>query len=205
MEYVIFLIIVFFFNSLNFSNIYLNKINKDSSQSWTTHIGSSYIWKYHSKIAGIVIFFGDSVLKGLLPIFIAKFMIDFSQLDPINEYYLVPILLTQIIGNNWSIFMRFKGGRGMAIIIGSLLGINAIMAIILYSLYLIIYLRIKDGGPAWIISIWISCIFSLFFSTSLFFCYLICLFLIILKRITGNSLSNNYKIIINRIVFDRDI
>ncbi len=205
MEYVIFLIIVFFFNSLNFSNIYLNKINKDSSQSWTTHIGSSYIWKYHSKIAGIVIFFGDSVLKGLLPIFIAKFMIDFSQLDPINEYYLVPILLTQIIGNNWSIFMRFKGGRGMAIIIGSLLGINAIMAIILYSLYLIIYLRIKDGGPAWIISIGISCIFSLFFSTSLFFCYLICLFLIILKRITGNSLSNNYKIIINRIVFDRDI
>jgi len=132
-------------------------------------------------------------------------MIDFSQLDPINEYYLVPILLTQIIGNNWSIFMRFKGGRGMAIIIGSLLGINAIMAIILYSLYLIIYLRIKDGGPAWIISIGISCIFSLFFSTSLFFCYLICLFLIILKRITGNSLSNNYKIIINRIVFDRDI
>ena len=205
MEYVIFLIIVFFFNSLNFSNIYLNKINKDSSQSWTTHIGSSYIWKYHSKIAGIVIFFGDSILKGLLPIFIAKFMIDFSQLDPINEYYLVPILLTQIIGNNWSIFMRFKGGRGMAIIIGSLLGINAIMAIILYSLYLIIYLRIKDGGPAWIISIGISCIFSLFFSTSLFFCYLICLFLIILKRITGNSLSNNYKIIINRIVFDRDI
>jgi len=205
LEYVIFLIIVFFFNSLNFSNIYLNKINKDSSQSWTTHIGSSYIWKYHSKIAGIVIFFGDSILKGLLPIFIAKFMIDFSQLDPINEYYLVPILLTQIIGNNWSIFMRFKGGRGMAIIIGSLLGINAIMAIILYSLYLIIYLRIKDGGPAWIISIGISCIFSLFFSTSLFFCYLICLFLIILKRITGNSLSNNYKIIINRIVFDRDI
>ena len=205
MEYVIFLIIVFFFNSLNFSNIYLNKINKDSSQSWTTHIGSSYIWKYHSKIAGIVIFFGDSILKGLLPIFIAKFMIDFSQLDPINEYYLVPILLTQIIGNNWSIFMRFKGGRGMAIIIGSLLGINAIMAIILYSLYLIIYLRIKDGGPAWIISIGISCIFSLFFSTSLFFCYLICLFLIILKRITGNSLSNNYKIIINRIVFDKDI
>jgi len=205
LEYVIFLIIVFFLSSLNFSNIYLNKINKDPSQSWTTHIGSSYIWKYHSKIAGIVIFFGDSVLKGLLPIFIAKFMLDFSQLDPINEYYLMLILFTQIIGNNWSIFMRFKGGRGMAIIIGSLLGINVTMAIILYSLYLIIYLKIKDGGPAWIISIGISCIFSLFFSTPLFFCYLICLFLVILKRITGNLLSNNYKIIINRIVFDRDI
>ena len=205
MEYVIFLIIVFFFNSLNFSNIYLNRINKNSSQSWTTHIGSSYIWKHHSKIAGIVIFFGDSVLKGLLPIFIAKFIIDFSQLNPINEYYLVPILFTQIIGNNWSIFMRLKGGRGMAIIIGSLLGINSIMAIILYSLYLIIYLRIKDGGPAWIISIGISCIFSLIFSMPVFFCYLICFFLIILKRITGNSLSNNYRIIFNRIIFDRNM
>ncbi len=205
MEYVIFLIIVFFFSSLNFSNIYLNRINKNSSQSWTTHIGSSYIWKHHSKIAGIVIFFGDSVLKGLLPIFIAKFIIDFSQLNPINEYYLVPILFTQIIGNNWSIFMRLKGGRGMAIIIGSLLGINSIMAIILYSLYLIIYLRIKDGGPAWIISIGISCIFSLIFSMPVFFCYLICFFLIILKRITGNSLSNNYRIIFNRIIFDRNM
>tara|TARA_B100001996_G_scaffold301542_1_gene242094 strand:- start:498 stop:1115 length:618 start_codon:yes stop_codon:yes gene_type:complete len=205
LEYVIFLIIVFFFSSLNFSNIYLNRINKNSSQSWTTHIGSSYIWKHHSKIAGIVIFFGDSVLKGLLPIFIAKFIIDFSQLNPINEYYLVPILFTQIIGNNWSIFMRLKGGRGMAIIIGSLLGINSIMAIILYSLYLIIYLRIKDGGPAWIISIGISCIFSLIFSMPVFFCYLICFFLIILKRITGNSLSNNYRIIFNRIIFDRNM
>ena len=205
MEYVIFLIIVFFFSSLNFSNIYLNKIQKGSSQSWTTHIGSSYIWKYHSKIAGVIIFFGDSILKGLLPILIAKFIFDFSQLESINKYYLIPILFTQIIGNNWSIFMRFKGGRGMAIIIGSLLGINTIMAMILYSLYIAIYLKVKDGGPAWIISIAISSIISLFFSTTLLYCYLICLFLVIAKRITGNSISNNYKIIVNRIIFDRDI
>lgn len=205
MEYVIFLIIVFFFSSLNFSNIYLNKIQKGSSQSWTTHIGSSHIWKYHSKIAGVIIFFGDSILKGLLPIFTAKFIFDFSQLESINKYYLIPILFTQIIGNNWSIFMRFKGGRGMAIIIGSLLGINTIMAMILYSLYIAIYLKVKDGGPAWIISIAISSIISLFFSTTLLYCYLICLFLVIAKRITGNSISNNYKIIVNRIIFDRDI
>ena len=97
--------------------------------------------------------------------------------------------------------MRFKGGRGMAIIIGSLLGINTIMAMILYSLYIAIYLKVKDGGPAWII----SSIISLFFSTTLLYCYLICLFLVIAKRITGNSISNNYKIIVNRIIFDRDI
>ena len=205
MEYVIFLIIIYLFSSINFSNTYLNKINRGSSQSWTTHIGSSYIWKYHSKIAGIVIFFGDSVLKGLLPIFIAKFIINLDQIDLLGEYYLIPILLVQIIGNNWSIFLKFKGGRGMAIIIGSLLGINLIMALILYSLYLIIYLKIRDGGPAWIISIGLSCIFSLIFSMPVFFCYLICFFLIILKRITGNSLLNNYRIIVNRIIFDRDM
>ena len=101
--------------------------------------------------------------------------------------------------------MRFKGGRGMAIIIGSLLGINTIMAMILYSLYIAIYLKVKDGGPTWIISIAISSIISLFFSTTLLYCYLICLFLVIAKRITGNSISNNYKIIVNRIIFDRDI
>ena len=205
MEYVIFLIIVYLFSSLNFSIIYLNKIKKDPSKSWRTHLGSSYVWKYHSKTAGIIIFFGDSVLKGFLPIFIAKFMIDLNQSYLIGEYYLIPILLVQIIGNNWSIFLKLNGGRGMAIIIGSLLGINLAMALILYSLYLIIYFKLRDGGPSWLISIAISCIFSLIFSTSLFFCYSICLFLIILKRITGNSLTKDYKIIINRIILDRDI
>jgi len=205
LEYVIFLIIVYFFSSLNFSSIYLNKFKKDQSKSLKTHLGSSYIWKHHSKIAAIIIFFGDSILKGFLPIFIAKFMIDFNQSGLIGEYYLIPILIVQIIGNNWSIFLKLKGGRGMAIIIGSLLGINLVMALILYSLYLIIYFKVRDGGPSWLISITISCIFSLIFSTSLFSCYLICLFLIILKRITGNSLPKDYKIIMDRIILDRDI
>ena len=210
MEYVVFVILTYLFCCLNFSHIYLNKYKKDSERAWTTHIGSSFIWKNHSRIASIIIFLGDSILKGFLPIFLAKMVFDFTNLHLLtnfnfgDESYLILIVLFQVLGNNWSIFLKFKGGRGMAIVVGSLLGVHFVLASVLYALYFIIYIKVKDGGPSWIISLGIATFISIFFSYSIFACYLISLFLIILKRITGNSISKDYRIIKNRLIFDRD-
>ena len=110
-----------------------------------------------------------------------------------------------MIGNNWSIFLKFKGGRGMAIAIGSLLGINFVLALILYGTYLLLYFsKFKDGGITWIISLTITAFISISFSLNVLYCYLACIFLTILKRVTGNQFKFDINIIINRIIYDRD-
>ena len=110
-----------------------------------------------------------------------------------------------MIGNNWSIFLKLKGGRGMAISIGSLLGINFVLAIILYLTYLLLYFfKFKDGGITWIISLAIVALVSIGFSLNVLYCYLACIFLTILKRVTGNEFKFDMNIILNRIIYDRD-
>ncbi|MBL40744.1 MAG: hypothetical protein CL761_05460 [Chloroflexi bacterium] len=200
MEILIFLIFIFILSSINLSTQYLSNY-KNLEFNKNEHLGSSYIWKNHSKFAGLIIFFGDSVIKGFFPIFLSKYILNFN-----DEYIFLYILITQMIGNNWSIFLKLKGGRGMAIAIGSLLGINIVLALILYVTYISLYFgKFKDGGITWIVSIIFTTVISLGFSMTVFYCYLACIFITLLKRATGNEIKFQSNIIINRIIYDRDI
>ena len=200
MEILIFLIFIFILSSINLSTQYLSNY-KNLEFNKNEHLGSSYIWKNHSKFAGLIIFFGDSVIKGFFPIFLCKYILNFN-----DEYIFLYILMTQMIGNNWSIFLKLKGGRGMAIAIGSLLGINIVLALVLYVTYISLYFgKFKDGGITWIVSIIFTTVISLGFSITVFYCYLACIFITLLKRATGNEIKFQSNIIINRIIYDRDI
>ncbi len=200
MEIIIFFVFIFLISSVNFSTQYLSKY-KNLKFSENDHIGSSYVWKNHSRFAGLVIFLGDSVIKGFFPIFISKYILNFNF-----ENIFLLILIIQMIGNNWSIFLKFKGGRGMAISIGSLLGINLVLAILLYAIYIFLYfIKFKDGSITWIISLIITAIISISFSLSFFYCYCACILITILKRVTGNNLKFEYNVILNRIIYDRDL
>ena len=210
MEYLIYLFLIFLFCSFNFTDFYLKKVSKNGQKTWSSHIGSSYVWKNHSKLASLIIFCGDSILKGFFPIFVAKQIMDFDAVIPAsvftnNEMYLIPIVLIQIIANNWSIFLKFKGGRGMAVIIGIILGLNPFpLAICLYVIYIIAWTKIRDGGPSWIIALIATTLISIPISNVISICLLACILLTLLKRILGNSITKKYTIIKNRLIFDRD-
>ncbi len=61
---------------------------------------------------GLFIGFLD-MLKVILPMIIFK-----GILYPQEEYHLI-IAITGLIGHNWPLYYRFKGGRGLSVIIGS--------------------------------------------------------------------------------------
>ena len=72
MEILIFLTIIFILSSVNLSTQYLSNY-KNLEFNKNDHLGSSYIWSNHSKFAGLIIFFGDSVIKGFFPVFLCKY------------------------------------------------------------------------------------------------------------------------------------
>ena len=86
-----------------------------------------------------MILFFDVVIKGALPSYILS-----SYLSDLTNY-----LIALVVGHNFSIFLKFKGGRGLAISLGILLGAKIelffTVLIIFLILWAIVNLRIVHG------------------------------------------------------------
>jgi glycerol-3-phosphate acyltransferase PlsY len=79
--------------------------------------GATNVKRVLGKKYGILVFFLD-FLKGFLPIFIIK---NFFQLHPYpaNNVYAI-LLIGLVLGHSYSLFLKFRGGKGVATTIGGL-------------------------------------------------------------------------------------
>ena len=90
-----------------------------------------------SKFSSISVFFLD-FLKGLIPTLILLYVFK------LNSYFIVVPLVLVVIGHNFSVFIKFKGGRGLATATGIFLIINFWLIIYWCIFYLIVY-KIKKN------------------------------------------------------------
>lgn len=87
--------------------------------------------------------FAFDVFKGFLMPFIAhKYN---NELPVINDYYLFPIIIgfIAVIGHIFPIFARFRGGKGVATLLGMTLGIAIIPALLCLAIFIIVLLITK--------------------------------------------------------------
>lgn len=91
----------------------------------------------NSKTDGIVVLLID-FLKGALPVL---WFLNYSSFEP--EQILLPAVLL-LAGHNFSIWLKFKGGRGLSTAAGILAVINFTLVIIWLLLYFILYKLIKN-------------------------------------------------------------
>lgn len=89
--------------------------NIDIRQHGTGNIGGSNVFHSVGKIPGILVTLAD-IAKGAIPVLVGKRL-------QFTETILVLGALAAIVGHNWSVFLRFQGGRGVATSIGTLLGL----------------------------------------------------------------------------------
>ncbi|MBK90417.1 MAG: hypothetical protein CL772_04480 [Chloroflexi bacterium] len=207
---IIFSIIFYFLGSFPTSYILGKKIQQiDILTQGSMHSGLSNIYKFSSKKSILLILFVDVLIKGFVPT--SLLIIFFDELIFISVFL--------IIGHNWSVFLKFKGGKGLSVSIGILAGINIFLFIILFVSFLFfwIILKFKDSSMPWIFSflftvaamIFDSLFFNLF-SESIFkmsnYLVIVVFLLLLFRRILGNGEYNNLnrKILFNRLIFDRD-
>jgi glycerol-3-phosphate acyltransferase PlsY len=77
--------------------------------------GTTNVLRIGGKVVAVVVLVLDA-FKGLLPIVVAKIFIS-------NPFLIGFIGLAAIVGHMYPIFFKFKGGKGVATLIGVLLGI----------------------------------------------------------------------------------
>ena len=99
------------------------------------NIGSTNVGRVCGPVAGGVVFALD-VLKGLIPPLVA-------QKVGLDSHWQVLAALLAIIGHNYSVWLGFKGGKGIATSLGALIGAAPPVAGIAFAIFLLEYVTVR--------------------------------------------------------------
>ncbi len=87
------------------------------------NVGATNALRVLGKRAGIAVLVID-ILKGLLPVIFLGDILSVKTSGSLNDEQLrILIAVMCIVGHNWTIFLNFKGGKGMATSLGVLIGL----------------------------------------------------------------------------------
>jgi len=145
------------------------------------NIGVANSFRIMGTKCALLVLLGDC-LKGYLSIIIAQNIIIEK-----SGYFLLFTGMFAIIGHNWSVFLNFKGGKGIATTYGVILAIYPIIAIISAMIWALIVMKTKFAALGSIISVFSMIILSFLFKTPLEFkVFVVFIFLFAIIRHLGN-------------------
>ena len=132
---IFFLLFTYLFSSIPFGLlISLVFFKKDIRLEGSKNIGATNMWRVFGKTAGIVTFLLDGI-KGAIPVLLAKYLGFASGL-----IYLVAMIA--ILGHVFSIYLKFKGGKGVATTFLVLFALNfqiGLIATFIWVLFLFLF------------------------------------------------------------------
>ncbi len=110
-------LVCYLIGSIPFAYLYV-KMTKgiDIRTVGSGNVGATNVGRVAGKQGFIIVFLLD-MLKGFLPVVIIKNMF------PYQPYYLIVASVFLILGHSYTIFLNFKGGKGVATSVGIFLGI----------------------------------------------------------------------------------
>ena len=152
------------------------------------NIGATNVLRTGNKLLAIIVLSLD-ILKGLIPYLIIH--IYFNELTLLNKIFLCHFA---IIGHIYPVWLKFKGGKGVATYIGFLFGLNPYIAISFLLIWLVVAYISKYSSLGSLVGIFVAPTYFIFinfnFNISIFFIYLT--FVIVIKH------KENIKRLINK-------
>ena len=113
---------------------------KDPRTSGSKNIGFTNVLRVSGKKAGILTLFGD-IGKGIVAVWIA-------QAIGAPRLWILVIGLAVILGHIFSVFLVFKGGKGVATALGAVFGIEPILGVCLLGIWIgtVLIFQISSGS-----------------------------------------------------------
>ena len=145
--------------------------------------------------AGAITFFGDA-LKAVIPITIFRLMN--PDIEPVWQLYGLYLAVGVTLGHNFPFYLKFKGGKGIAVMGGTILAIagweGALLAIILFGtcVYFTRYVSLGSLIIAWILPV--SIIVNFRNHPAFLHMFVLCMFITILAYIRH---AGNIKRLLN--------
>ena len=187
-NYLFLISIVYFFGSIPFAYI-LPKIFGlgDIRKLGSGNVGATNVLRAGNKLLAIIVLAFD-IIKGFAPLFFLK---NYYH-NELSEIIILFIGSAAILGHIFPIWLKFKGGKGVATYIGFLFAINYIFGIIFIITWLLIAFLKKYSSLASITSLVLLPLFVMLFSYEKQIIYLLILINLI---IISKHYSNIYRLI----------
>ncbi|MBU4310230.1 glycerol-3-phosphate 1-O-acyltransferase PlsY [bacterium] len=116
------------------------------------NVGAANTFRVLGPIPGVIIFLGDA-LKGWVAVYCISLLVPVETFT--SDWIKIFCGMAAICGHNWTIFLKFKGGRGVATSIGvffalawQAIGISLLLGIVIISLTRYISLGSMAGAIA---------------------------------------------------------
>jgi glycerol-3-phosphate acyltransferase PlsY len=118
MNLVLISVISYFLGSIPFSYLVARVYGKNLYQIGSGNIGTANVWRATGKIEAMLMALIGDLGKGILAVsLVQKFFLGQVLPQTLAAFF-------AIAGHNWPIFLKFKGGRGLATLAGILLYLN---------------------------------------------------------------------------------
>lgn len=159
-NYIIIIIIAYLLGNISTSYIIAKRLaGVDIRTQGSGNAGSTNVLRTLGKKAGAMTFIGD-LLKGMVAVFISDIIAKLIGLDVVTAGYIAVVGV--VCGHNWPVFLGFRGGKGVATSLGAMIAVNPIIALICFSIFLVIVAITKYVSLGSIIGIAMSLVMMIF-------------------------------------------
>jgi glycerol-3-phosphate acyltransferase PlsY len=171
------------------------------------NVGAANIVAAGSRWSSLIVIVFD-LAKGFVPVYVA-------QTISLGSYQQVVIGLAAISGHNWPVFLRFNGGRGILAALGVVFALAPWLALVL-TVIAFAWLPFGQFALGTLIALVLLPIFSWFLNKpfgveqplALTLGFAGILLIAVIRRLTAPRFSTGVpagELIVNRLLFDRDI
>ena len=189
MDLILILLVCYFLGSIPFGFI-LTKffLKQDIREIGSGNIGATNVLRTGNKSIGYLTLLLD-ILKAVIPVIFIK--INFSE-------YLFISSLSVFLGHVFPIWLKFKGGKGVATYLGILFCINYILGFVFILVWFLIFLIFKYSSLSSILATFTIPVFYYFFINNENYYFFIIMFILIffthrenIKRLLNNTESKS--------------
>lgn len=95
---------------------------KDIRQAGSGNLGATNVWRQAGAVAGILVLILD-VAKGAAAVMLARWLISASATGTTYDLIMVTCAMVAVIGHVFPIYLKFRGGKGVATGLGVMLSL----------------------------------------------------------------------------------
>jgi acyl phosphate:glycerol-3-phosphate acyltransferase len=121
------------------------------------NIGATNVARALGRGFAIAVLFADA-LKGFAPVFIGR-----RFLPQLPAAAVALAGLAAIVGHMFTVFLRGRGGKGVATSLGVALAISPVAALCGFGLYIVVYLTLRISSVGSLLGIWSFPVFAALF------------------------------------------
>ncbi len=122
------------------SGVVISKIcgAQDPRRVGSQNIGATNVMRSGGRLLGVITLIFD-ILKGLLPVLLS---------NGHSKFYEALMMVFSVLGHIFPFTLRFKGGKGVATMLGALIGVNPLFAGAALSVWLIVFFMFRYASVA---------------------------------------------------------